>query len=238
MPSLNEPISEVSPCGDDISYDPAFLELDALILGKPETQFAAGEPPDWKLIRKTSLELLNRSKHLRLLIMLTAAELRIAGIPAFRDGLKVLSGWVESYWATLYPLLDPEDYNDPTERLNIIAALAIPVGAMGDPYGVISALRSTPLTRSLQAGSFSLDDFAKAQTGGPNANPSLALIDAAFRDTPPDKLREVFDAVVECSTLIRTIDKQLGDVIGSAASAPEFTRLLSALKDIRSRSVT
>jgi len=233
MPSLSAPITEENPCGEDISYDPGFLELETLVLGKPETQFGPGEPPDWKLIRKTCLGLLDRSKHLRLLVALMAADLRLEGIPAFRNGLKALSGWIETYWGTLYPQLDPDDYNDPTERLNIISALATPVGAAGDPYAIISSLRSTPLARSLQAGSFSLDDFAKAQSAGADANPSPALIDAAFRDTAPAVLQEVFDAVTECSALVKTIDKQLGDAVGSAGSAPEFTRLLSALKEIR-----
>ena len=234
MRSLCAPISEENPCGEDISYDPGFLELETLILGKPETQFAPGEPPDWKLIRKTCLGLLDRSKHLRLLVALMAAELRLEGIPGFRDGLKALSGWVETYWASLYPQLDPEDANDPTERLNIVSTLATPVGAAGDPYKIISALRSTPLARSLQAGSFSLDDFAKAQAAGPDANPSPALIDAAFHDTAPAALQELFDAVTECPTLIKTIDQQLGDAAGNAGSAPEFTRLLSTFKELRS----
>ena len=48
---LLKPISEEAPCGTDLSYDVRLQELDTLVRGKPETQFSAAEPPDWKLIR-------------------------------------------------------------------------------------------------------------------------------------------------------------------------------------------
>ena len=45
---LLKPISDESPCGEDLSYDPGLQELEALARGKEETQFSAAEPPDWK----------------------------------------------------------------------------------------------------------------------------------------------------------------------------------------------
>lgn len=37
--ALQAPISEASPCGDDLEYDPAFTALAAAAQGKPEQQF-------------------------------------------------------------------------------------------------------------------------------------------------------------------------------------------------------
>ena len=48
---LLKPISEESPCGEDLSDDASLQELETLARGKQETQFSAAEPPDWKAIK-------------------------------------------------------------------------------------------------------------------------------------------------------------------------------------------
>src|SRR5262249_4039700 len=156
LDSLLAPISPDKPCGDDVSYDPAFQELETLILGKPETQFSTAEPPDWVKIRKSTIELLARSKHLRILMMLTASNLRLEGLAGFRDGLNAVSGMLDAFWESLYPRLDPDDNNDPTERLNIIASLAAPVAQAGDTLKFLEGVRSAPLSSSAQMGRFTI----------------------------------------------------------------------------------
>ncbi|HEV2456208.1 MAG TPA: type VI secretion system ImpA family N-terminal domain-containing protein, partial [Verrucomicrobiae bacterium] len=42
---LLKPISADKPCGEDLSYDAGFQELEVLMKGKPETQFSAAEEP-------------------------------------------------------------------------------------------------------------------------------------------------------------------------------------------------
>ena len=53
---LLKPISDQSPCGEDLYYDPSFQELESLMKGKAETQFSAAEDPDWKAVRERCLE--------------------------------------------------------------------------------------------------------------------------------------------------------------------------------------
>ena len=50
------------------------------------------------------------------------ALLKLRGLPGLRDGLAVLRGLIDQYWDQLYPRLDPDDNNDPLERMNILAA--------------------------------------------------------------------------------------------------------------------
>ena len=45
LEKLLAPVTPDKPSGDDVSYDPAFQELDTLVAGKPETQFSLAEPP-------------------------------------------------------------------------------------------------------------------------------------------------------------------------------------------------
>ena len=62
---LLSPISSEDPCGTDLSYDPAFQELDSLIGGKPETQFSEAEEPNWKQVHQHCVTLFGRTKDLR-----------------------------------------------------------------------------------------------------------------------------------------------------------------------------
>src|ERR1700739_2370135 len=111
---LLKPISDEKPCGEDLSYDPGIQELETLIKGKPETQFSAAEPPDWKALKELALELWGRSKDLRVATTLSLAVLKTDGLPAFRESLALVKGMLDGYWDTFYPVLDPSDNNDPT----------------------------------------------------------------------------------------------------------------------------
>src|SRR4051794_11278795 len=125
---LLKPISEANPCGENLEYDPAFLELDTLIQGKPETQFSAAEDPDWRALHERCLELSGRSKDLRLATKLCLTSLKIDGLPAVAEGLGLIRGLLERHWEPVFPKLDPDDNNDPLYRMNIIAALATAKG--------------------------------------------------------------------------------------------------------------
>src|ERR1700686_3161196 len=116
---LLRPISEESPCGEDLSYDPGLQELETLARGKEETQFSAAEPPDWKALRTRSLELFARSKDLRVAVTLAVASLELDGLPGFRESLVLVKGLIEKFWPTVFPQLDPADDDDPLQRMNI-----------------------------------------------------------------------------------------------------------------------
>lgn len=238
---LLKPISEENPCGEDLSYDPAFQELDTLMRGKEETQFAPAEEPDWRRVRERCLELWPRAKDFRLATTSCLAFLKTDGIEGFRDGLAVLKGLLERYWDKAYPLLDPADNNDPTERVNIIAALATPVSTFGDPMRLLERLRESPLANSAQMGRFSLADILRSEAGeaGPDKKPppGAAQIEAAFRDTKSEDLLAVNTAVTDALALVREIDQLLTTTIG-ADKAPDLDLLPAELKEIQRRLVT
>ena len=144
-------ISPDAPCGADISYDAEFLGLEKLAQGTAETQMGdhiqEGEEPDWKKVREKSLELLQRSRDLRVILYLTLSKLNLEGLAGFHNGLALLCGAVERYWDHVHPQLDPDDDNDPTERMNIIGSLSPPVTVMSDqdPLKFIPSLMNAPL---------------------------------------------------------------------------------------------
>ncbi len=238
---LLKPIEGDKPCGQDLSYEPAFQELESIMKGKPETQFSPAEEPNWKLLRERCLELWPRSKDLRLVTALSLAGLKTEGLPAFSECLALLKGMLEQFWDSCYPLLDPADNNDPTQRLNIIAALATPMGTFGDPMRLLERLAETPLAVSTQMGRFAYADILRSESGTAapdgSAAPGAEQITAAFRDTDPDTLQAVSRAVGDSLQLALDIDSILTDKVG-AEKAPDLDALPNQLREMHKRLAT
>jgi type VI secretion system protein ImpA len=233
--SLLDPISADNPCGEDIGYDPQFIELDTLLQGRPETQFAAAEEPDWKAIVERCLELFARSKDLRVALRLSLGLLKTEGLPGFRDGLLLLKGLIERYWDPVYPRLDPDDGNDPLERVNIISSLATPAGTFGDPFQIIARLRQAPLSESPQMGRITMMDVERSVSGAAVEGTevlSSSQVQGAFRSTPPDRLREIYDGITGAQGAVKEIDDLLTKAVGNNR-AVAFDSLASALKELQ-----
>ena len=215
---------------------PAFVALERLIAGKPETQFSAAEEPDWKAVHDACLVLLGQSKDLRVAVILCLALLKLEGAVGLRDGLALLKGSLERYWPDLYPKLDPEENNDPLERINIIASVSTPLGTFGDPLRFLQRLREIPLANSPQMGWFSLADIMGDKITLPNGqekpSASAAQIKAAFRDTKPEELEGCGRAILDSIVLAKDIDRFLMETVGPA-QAPDMAALTSVLTDIQ-----
>lgn len=230
---LLTPVSPDQPCGEDITYDPALQELETALQGKPETQFSEAEEPNWNEIGARATELFARSRNLRVAIALLLASLQREGLPGFRDGLRLLRELIQRHWADLYPKLDPEDDNDPTERINILSSLVTPVGTFGDPMRFLDRLRKAPLTKSKQIGFYSLADIGAAQSPTPGEGaPTMAQIEAAMKDTSGEELQGVFHAAEESIEETRGIDQILMETIG-ASNSLDWAPLQAVLQEIK-----
>ena len=233
--NLLEPISAESPCGIDLGYDPQFLELETMLIGKEETQFAAAEEPDWGAVVSRCLELFQRSKDLRVALRLSLGLLRTEGLTGFCDGLRLMKGMIERYWEPLYPRLDPDDNNDPMERVNVLASLSTPMGTYGDPLQFIGRIRQAPLADSSQIGRISMADVERSATGAPNSAGTVitgAQIAGAFRSTPPDTFKKIYDAVVGAQATVKELDDLLTRAVG-ASNAVAFEPLEKCLKELQ-----
>src|ERR1043166_5741904 len=149
---LLQPVSPEKPSGDDPVYDPEFRELDTLIRGKQETMLSKeedkAEEPNWNQVENLCVKLLGKAKHLHVAVVLCLAWMPSRGLPGFRDGMALIQGLIEQYWDTLYPQLDPEDNNDPTERVSILSSLFSPPGKLGDTMRFVVRIRQAPLCRT------------------------------------------------------------------------------------------
>ncbi len=222
--SLLKPLSEENPTGENLRWDRRYLEIERLAEGKEETQFSAAEEPDWREVRDGCVELFARGKHLRVAVLLTLAAVRLEGYPGLRDGLKLIHGLLTEYWDQVYPQLDVEDNNDPTERVNSLSALVTPPATYGDKIKFLDRVMEAPICESRQLGRFSMRDVAIA--GGTlqvpedpdRPKPTLQIIDAAFEETDPQVLEEIATAIEEASGYLDGIeaifDEKCGPGIG------------------------
>lgn len=243
--SLTKALEGENPCGENLRWDRAYLELERLAEGTEESQVGdsikPAEEPDWREVRDKAVELLAKGRHLRLGIILTLAAVRLEGYTGLRDGLKVMETWLTQYWDQVWPVLDVEDNNDPTERINAIASLSTPMATYGDKMKLVDRVYEAPVCESRQLGRFSLKDIAIAsgaledkkpagQEKDDRPPPTLAVIDGAFAETDKERLTELAAAATEAAASLEAISnvftEKCGDGIG-----PNITPLATVLKD-------
>lgn len=214
-------VSAESPCGEDMSYEPAYSELEMSAQGTPERQvgdtIVPAEEPDWRAVREKSVALLAQTKDLRITLYLAQSLVRTEGIPGFRDGMAVMRGIVERYWQEMHPQLDPDDDFDPMERVNILTGLAPPV-AEQDPPLLFKLLETCELCVSpILHRSFNLRDvrIAKGELPPPPATgqddqapATLTEVRAAFTG---EKLNEAQQA--ELTETLQATARAAGEAV-------------------------
>jgi type VI secretion system protein ImpA len=238
---LLQPVSADKPCGPDLSYDPRFEELETILKGKPEVEIGAvkrpAEPPDWGELRDKSVEFLRASKHLRAAVILCCSLVKTKGLPGFRDGLELVRGLVEQRWAAVYPLLDPDDNNDPTQRLNILSSLTRPRGSDTSGWlNIIDYLYAAPVCQPKGAPPITFDQLEAAKMkasgaeGVPADAPDPAKLGAAIRQSgASDQLAAHQKTLQEALESAQAIDQFLTNTLGAGGTI-SFEVLQQSLK--------
>ncbi len=230
LDSLLQPISADGPCGADLEYDPAYLELDRLSESKPEQQMGStivpAQDPDWKEVADRALALFSKSKDLRIAVKMTRALLQTEGLAGFAEGLTLMRGMVETFWDGFYPKLDPDDGNDPTFRVNILMGLC-------DGPAFIDPIRLIPLVSARSFGRFSVRDMAMASGEIPPAAgkepPKSSAIDGAFNECPIPELQATADALHSALASLAGMEAFVGGKVG-ASNGTNFSKLTDLLR--------
>ena len=233
---LLSPLSEDQPCGEDLEYDAAFIELENATKGTPEQQMGdtivAAEEPDWKTVRSQALDLFGRTRDLRVATFLTRALANVDGFAGLRDGLALVKQLTEQQWDHMHPALDPDDDNDPTMRVNTLESLS-------DEDTIVPEIRKIPLVSIQGVGEFSLRsiEIAKGELHPTEVEeaaglPSLALIEGAFTDCDLEELQATADAIKESIEQALAIEVLVTGFVG-ATEGPNLGELQSILKEIQ-----
>ena len=233
--SLLQELAADAPCGPNLEYDPAFLELEQNALGKPEVQYGdtitPAVPPEWKLVKKQALDLFERARDLRVAMPLLRALLALHGMPGFADGVRLIERLIDERWDSVHPQLDPDDGNDPTLRINSIATLA-------DTATVLRELREAAFIVLPGLGPLSLRvlDQASGEQAVPEGQSALAMssIDAALNDVAPEALQQAAAALTQAHASVVNIEVALVRHVGSsqALNLDALTRQLRRMADL------
>ena len=193
VPLLLTAVSATSPCGEDMEYDAQFLQLERDAKGQPERSMGdailPAEPPEWRSIQQQSLDLLARSKDLRITHFLLQSALALQGVAGLAEALTLIDALLRDYWADLHPRLDADDDNDPTVRINALTGLTCDTN--------IRLLRESILTRSRTFGPVSLRAALNASglMSFPDEQLGAQQLNAAFLDSDPEQLQATRDAL-------------------------------------------
>ncbi len=224
---------EDAPSGEDLEYDPAFTELEIAAMPGEERQVGdeiiAGEDPDYKEVAQKAEEIMERSHDLRAGVFAAEAALRLKGLPGFAEATTYIRGLLEDRWETCHPMLDEDDDDDPTMRVNAVLALA-------DERRILAGMRRVPLTDSRMFGAVSLRDIAVAEgdmtaPSDMDRVPDTAGIAAAFQDTDDDQLREISEAIQTAIDNIEAINEQF--VEQTPGQGPDLDPLTKLLRQAR-----
>lgn len=234
------PVTEETPCGEDLEYS-GLMELERAAQSSAEQELGsrgadaqgkryvvAAREPNWAEVRDLALELAQKTRDLRVILFLVRALARTDGFRGLRDGLALLRGTVEQFWDCVFPLIDPED-QDPTFRVNTLASL-------DDLETMLRPLREAPLVSSPAFGRFSLRDLAVARGEIPPAEgaepPTQATIEAAFSSSDLEDLQDTAAAIAEAVEHVRAIDAAVTEKLGPG-SAPSLEKLPQLLTEAR-----
>jgi type VI secretion system protein ImpA len=213
---LGQALAGDAPCGPNLEYDPAFLELERNLVGKPEVQYGStitpAVPPDWKMVRRQAVELLGRTRDLRIAVPLARALLALEGLPGFASGLQAIDGMLDVYWDGVHPQLDAEDDDDPTLRINSL-------GPLTDKASVLRELHDTAFVQLPGLGPLSLRqlDYAVGEAAVPAGQTALApaSIDMAFQAVPQEALHLALAAATQAHASVINIEAMLVRRVGN-----------------------
>ncbi len=213
---LLAPVRADAPAGDDVRYDAAFdrlknlrREAEAIELGPREPGEEAGGRNSailsaWATIADQAVEILaGRSKDLQVALWLLEALSRLEGFRGAMTGLRVLSGFVDTYWDGFYPEADPED----DEPLGFRVGLMTWVDER-----LPSVLKTAPVCGPPD--SYALLHYEATQKTGDERKaliadgwPTTEQFDAALKSSSLDWLEEAVSEIASCRATLDTLTR-------------------------------
>lgn len=146
---LLAPISGERPAGIDLREDDSptstyFQLKDARNAARADERAQASKPENereqskhWKTILDLAPDILsNQSKDLEIAAWYVEALVRKYELAGFRDGLKLISDLISTYWADLYPSIDEEGVTTRIAPLAGLFGLSNP-GALAQPLNCV-----------------------------------------------------------------------------------------------------
>ena len=242
--ALLEPIPGENPSGDDLRYTPVYDDIKEA--RRSEESLAMGDwhretkSSNWDKVAALSLEALaKRTKDLQIASWLTEALTMLDGFEGLESGMRVISGFMDLYWDTVYPLIEEDDLDyriAPFEFLN---------------EKLSSCIRQTPLTEPKKTPGYSLQKWQESRAVGYENDSGQARrdeliaegkiqaeeFDTAVAKSSAPFYHSLLETLTRCSQAFETLDTNINDRFGSHAprtsdmgqALEECTRLVSRI---------
>ena len=236
LSSLATEIASDNVSGENCEYDPLYVDLDSLAVEVPETEFGdsvnEGREPDFVKLTANCMSLWERTRDLRVAAYYTIGASCLYGFDGLKLGLGMIDYLVENMWDSFYPQLDPDDNNDPTERVNIMHMLSPQSGSYNDPIMFMSHMRDTKVVPGLD---YTIRDVMIAQgflesSDAKGVDP--VLLNAELHGIPLDVMQSRGQCLDEIIALVDKITENMNEKMGDTGFL-SMDNLLSELKTIR-----
>ncbi|WP_322058022.1 type VI secretion system protein TssA [Paraburkholderia sp. J63] len=229
------PISESSPCGDDMLFS---ADFDAIAHARrfDDPSLDQGEwvteikEADWTFVAERCTALLaTQTKDLRVAAWLTEALAIQDGMPGLTQGYAILTGLVERFWEHLHPLPEGDDVES---RLGNVAWLAgrsaellraVPLTQSGTPFSALDWEIAQHVAQAIKRDPDNAADIARGK-------PSVEQIDASRRATAPAFYETLLAQFKAFQTALAALDYELERRAGDAA--PSFRQTRDAFEHV------
>lgn len=238
---LLTPIAGENPSGVDLYYDRVFDQIkearreDDEDIPEGDWELSQKKKADFRAVIKLAGDALaTRSKDLRLAAALVEAQLRMDGFAVLAPSIALLHGLQESFWPTLYPLIEEGD--DLELRMLAVEAAARQIALTVDKL---------PLTRS----GLSYEDYLESRTVGyekdatttekqsarqdaiDHGKVSAEDFDQAFAASPKSLYVVASTALAESLAELQRLDEYQQEVYGGD-NAPSLSKLRETLEKV------
>jgi type VI secretion system protein ImpA len=237
LDALLAPISDASPCGEDLSFSIEFDQI-AEMRRQDDPTLEQGEwitslkVADWPGVMAVCGTLLSqRTKDLRLAMWLTEAWAITRGYPGMAQGLQLCTALCERFWAPLHPQADGGDME---ERIGNLSWLL---------QRLVSLADTLPVTKGRQGATYCLRDLAAArQSPPPSERPydapdkvgpdrlTLEQFNRAVKETPQALLLATLQAARQCHVHVLSLQQLIDGHLG--ADGPGFVQAKEALAEV------
>jgi type VI secretion system protein ImpA len=235
---LLAPVRTDAPAGDDVRYDAAFdklknlrREAEAIEQGPREAGEEVGGRNSailaaWAQIADQAVEILaGRSKDLQVALWLLEALSRLEGFRGAMTGLRVLTGFVDTYWDGFYPRPDPDDDEPLGFRVGLMTWL---------DERLPSVLKTAPVCGPPD--SYAILHYEATQKTGDERKaliadgwPTTEQFDAALKGSSLDWLEDAVSEIASCRATVEALSRLSDEKFVSRRTLPNGNERVDTL---------
>jgi type VI secretion system protein ImpA len=242
MDALLAPLEGDSPAGEDLRYSLVYEEIkearradEALAMGDWQRELKTA---DWsKVIALSTQALSGKTKDLQIAAWLCEALVMTGGFGPLSQGIQVLSGLLEQYWDSVYPLIEGDDIEYRIAPFEFVddklstGIRSVPLTDSGYSWYRWQESREVGFETDTKNKYGDLDEQKKQRRDELIAEGKMTAetFDAAAAQTPPSFRKELLDGLARCREAFSELDRVVDEKFGK--DAPRISDIGEALEE-------